>query len=147
MVKQLSAEIEIAATPERVWAMLTEFAAYPTWNPFIPKIEGTPVAGTRLAVRIEPPGGRGMTFRPTVVTAEPNQELRWLGRLLLPGIFDGEHRFRIEPLGTGRIRFIQAERFSGLLVPVLGGMLSNTEQGFQAMNQALKERAEATSAT
>jgi hypothetical protein len=143
MVKQLSAEIEIAAPPERVWAILTEFAAYPAWNPFIRKIEGAPVVGTRLAVRIEPPGGRGMAFRPTVLTVEPNRELRWLGRVLLPGIFDGEHSFRIEPLEGGRVRLVQAERFTGLLVPVLGGMLGNTQQGFQAMNQALKERAEA----
>jgi hypothetical protein len=98
-------------------------------------------------VRIEPPGGRGMTFRPTVLTVEPNRELRWLGRLLLPGLFDGEHSFRLEPLATGRVRLVQAERFTGLLVPILGGMLGNTERGFQAMNQALKERAEATPAS
>jgi hypothetical protein len=144
MVKQLSAEIEIAATPERVWAILTEFAAYPAWNPFIRKVEGAPAVGTRLAVRIEPPGGRGMAFRPTVLTVEPNRELRWLGRMLVPGLFDGEHSFHLEPLDAGRVRLVQAERFTGFLVPVLGGMLGNTERGFQAMNQALKERAEAT---
>lgn len=146
-MKQLSAEIEIAATPERIWAILTEFAAYPAWNPFIRTVEGAPVVGSRLAVRIEPPGGRGMGFRPTVLTVEPNRELRWLGRTLLPGLFDGEHSFRIESLEAGRVRLIQAERFTGLLVPVLSGLLGNTERGFQAMNQALKERAEAMPAS
>ena len=147
MGKQLSAAIEIAATPERVWAILTGFSAYPAWNPFIRSVEGTPTAGARLAVRIEPPGGRGRGFRPTVLAVEPNRELRWLGRVLLPGLFDGEHSFRLEPLEAGRVRLIQAERFTGLLVSILGGRLGNTERGFQAMNQALKERAEATPAS
>ena len=61
-----------------------------------------------------------MTFRPRVLRAVPEHELRWLGRFLLPGILDGEHFFKIEPLDEGRrTRFIQGERFTGLLVPLL----------------------------
>ncbi len=135
MAKHLSAAIEIEARAERVWDVLTDFAAYPQWNPFIRQVTGTLATGARLAVRITPPGGRGMTFRPTVLAATPDRELRWLGRTLVPGLFDGEHSFRLEPLGADRVRLVQAERFSGLLVPVLGGMLGNTERGSQAMNQ------------
>lgn len=78
-----------------------------------------------------------------MLKAEPERELRWLGRVLLPGIFDGEHSFRIEPAGEGRVRFVQAERFSGVLVPLFGKTLEKTKAGFIAMNEALKERAEA----
>lgn len=99
--------------------------------------------GATLEVRIAPPGGRAMTFRPTVRAAEPNRELRWLGRLLLPGIFDGEHSLVIEPLDGGRSRFVQSERFAGLLVGALRGMLGKTERGFEQMNDALRARAEA----
>ena len=74
--------------------------------------------------------------------AEPGRELRWLGRLLAPGIFDGEHSFRIEPLAQGRLRFVQEESFRGLLVGLTGGTLAKTESGFEQMNQALKARAE-----
>jgi uncharacterized protein YndB with AHSA1/START domain len=35
-VRELRSEIEIDAPPERVWAVVTEFAAYPEWNPFHP---------------------------------------------------------------------------------------------------------------
>lgn len=84
-----------------------------------------------------------MTFRPTVLKAEPNRELRWLGHLLIPGLFDGEHIFTIEPLGANRVRFVQREIFTGLLVPLLAsGLDTDTRRGFEEMNQALKVRAE-----
>jgi len=84
-----------------------------------------------------------MRMRPTVLAAAPSQELRWLGHLGVPGLFDGEHRFRIEPLGTDRVRFIQDEHFSGLLAPLVMRFIErDTRQGFETMNQALKARAE-----
>ena len=96
-------------------------------------------------MRIEPPGARATTFKPTVRAVEANRELRWLGRLLVPGIVDGEHSLRIEPLQGGRSRFVQSERFSGILVGLLKGTLAKTETGFEQMNAALKSRAEQAS--
>jgi hypothetical protein len=125
-----------------VWEVLTDFPAYPGWNPFIRSVEGEPTPGAELRVRIQPPGGREMSFKPTVLAAEPGRELRWLGRFLLPGVLDGEHSFRIEPIGDGRVRFVQAERFSGVLVRFLGSTLERTQRGFEEMNEALKGRAE-----
>jgi hypothetical protein len=141
-VRELRREIEIDAAAERVWAVVTDFAAYPEWNPFIRRISGELREGNRLEVRIEPPGGRAMTFKPTIRVVETNRELRWLGRLLLPGIIDGEHSLRIEPLDDGRSRFVQSERFTGLLVGLVKGTLAKTETGFEQMNTALKARVE-----
>jgi hypothetical protein len=145
-MREVRSEIDIDASPERVWQVLTDFASYPDWNSFIVEASGRPTAGERLEVRIQPPGGRAMTFRPTVLKAEPGVELRWLGRFLFPGIFDGEHSFLIEPLVTGRVRLHQDERFTGVAVPLFGSTLARTREGFVAMNQALKARAEALSA-
>jgi hypothetical protein len=142
MVRTISHTIEIEAAPEAVWRELADTAAYPGWNPFIRRLEGRLGKGERLEVEIEPPGGRAMTFKPTVLEAAPGRELRWLGRLLVKGLFDGEHSFEIEPLGTGRSRLTQAERFSGLLVRPFAGTLERTERGFEAMNKALKARIE-----
>jgi hypothetical protein len=143
MSPQLHTEIAIEATPERIWEILTDFAAYPSWNAFIPCISGPGTVGSRLDLQMRPPGGRGMQLRPTLLAAAPSQELRWLGQLGVPGLFDGEHRFLIEPLGTNRVRFVQEERFTGLLAPlVLRFIESGTRRGFEAMNQALKVRAE-----
>jgi hypothetical protein len=141
-MKKIRSDIIMNASPEDVWRILTDFAAYPEWNPFIRTIKGTPKAGERLEVHLRPPGRREMVFHPKVIRALKGRELRWIGRLLVAGLFDGEHRFTIEPQADGRVRFIQAELFSGLFVPLLPGMIADTEQGFIAMNRALKERAE-----
>ena len=146
MSSQLHTEIEIEATPERVWEILTDFPAYPAWNPFIPHISGPGTVGSRLDVQLQPSGGRGMRLRPEVLAAAPPQELRWVGHTGVPGLFDGEHRFRIEPLAADRVRFVQEERFSGVLAPlVLRFIEHSTRQGFESMNLALKARAEQAS--
>ena len=143
-MKELQSQIGIDASSERVWAILTDFASYPQWNPFIRRISGELKVGERLDARLEPPGGRGITLRPTVLSAEPNRQLRWLGHLLVPGLFDGEHSLLIQPLEENCVRFIQSEMFKGLLVPLLARSLdNNTLRGFEEMNVALKERAEA----
>jgi hypothetical protein len=142
-MKEVHTEIEIDAPAERVWRVLTDFAAYPEWNPFVRRVEGEVKVGARLRVSIEPPGGRGMSFCPAVLVADADRELRWLGHLWAPGLFDGEHSFVIESLGGGRVRFIQRERFGGLLVPVFSKMLDGaTRRGFEEMNRALKLRCE-----
>jgi len=142
-MKQIDTEIEIAAPAGRVWAILTDFARFPQWNPFITRIEGEATVDARLKATIQPPGRKAMTFRPIVVKAEPPRELRWLGRLLLPGIFDGEHAFVIEPLGESRVRFRQLEQFRGILVPLIWGNIGDaTRRGFELMNAAIKRVAE-----
>jgi hypothetical protein len=145
MPKQLRTQIDIDATPERVWQVLTDFEAYPQWNPFMTRVSGTPMPGERLTVYMQPEGGRAMTFRPTVREAAPHRRLRWLGHLFLPGIFDGEHGFTIEPLDDGGVRLVQQEDFRGVLVPLLARSLDRrTLPAFERMNRALKQRAERT---
>jgi hypothetical protein len=143
MSKELITSIEINASPSAVWKVLTDFSRFPQWNPFIRSISGEATQGAQLHVQVQPPNGDGMTFHPKVLIAEPGYELRWLGRFLLPGIFDGEHRFQIESLDEHRVRFVHSEVFSGLLVPLLWNSLdTKTRQGFEEMNQALKLQAE-----
>jgi hypothetical protein len=142
-MKEIHTEIEINAPAGKVWRVLTDFAAYPEWNPFVRRVDGEVSVGARLDVTIQPSGAKGMSFRPTVLVADPNRELRWYGQLWFPGLFEGEHSFSIEPLGDQRVRFVHQERFTGILVPLLTRMLDGgTRRGFEQMNQALKLRAE-----
>jgi len=142
-MKELRTEIEIAASPEAVWAVLTDFGAFPQWNPFIKEASGEQKVGGKLRIRVVPAGGKGMVFKPTVLAFEANRELRWRGRLGLPGLFDGEHGFTLDPIDVGRTRLTQREVFTGVLVPLLARSLDDgAMKGFKAMNLALKERAE-----
>jgi len=141
-MREIATEIEIAATPAHVWDLLVDFPSYPTWNPFMTKIAGDVIPGARLHVHIRPPGRAGMTFRPIVRVADRGRALSWHGRVLVPGLFDGEHTFELVPIGAGTL-LRQSERFTGLLVSVLGsGLYDATRRGFEAMNVALKVRAE-----
>lgn len=140
---QILTDIEIQAQPVTIWSILTDFPAYPDWNPFIRHITGTPTVGTRLTVSLKPPNGRAMTFRPVVLECIDNRTLRWQGRFLAPRLLDGEHFFRIESPAPGRVAFTHGERFSGLLVPLCRKLLDGpVRAGFMEMNQALKSRAE-----
>ena len=144
-MKELRTEIEIQASDKRVWQLLTDFTNFPQWNPFIRQAKGEAKVGARLEVHLQPSGASGMTFKPVVLKVEPNRELRWLGRLLMPGLFDGEHIFTLETLEGNRVRFTQREVFTGLLVPLFARSLdTDTRRGFEEMNQALKSRAEQT---
>jgi hypothetical protein len=143
MKRQIITSIEIDVPPNIIWKILTEFDRFARWNPFILSINGAAIPGTKLEVKIQTPGENAMTFRMIVLVANPERELSWLWRLLFPGIFDSEHCFEIQPLSDRRVRFIQSEKFSGLLVPLLWRSLNTrTRQGFEEMNQALKLQAE-----
>ncbi len=143
MRHELHTEIEIAADPATVWAVLTDLDDYANWNPFIVEAAGVVAVGQRLTNRLQPPGGRAMTFKPTVTVVEEGSVFEWLGRLGLPGIFDGRHRFELHPTATGT-RLVHNEHFSGLLVRLLRSSLdSQTKDGFLAMNSALRARVEA----
>ncbi|MEV1007168.1 SRPBCC domain-containing protein [Streptomyces sp. NPDC049881] len=137
---ELSASLEIDATPEEVWAVLADLSAYPEWNPYITEAEGVieEDAGLRLLMHGESGDG---TMTPTVVTADPGRELLWRGSIGPGLLFDAEHRFTIEPLEGGGVRLTQSEDFTGVAVPFYRGVLhGETLPQFEAMNEALAER-------
>jgi hypothetical protein len=142
-MREICTEIDIRASAERVWQALTDFTAYPHWNPVMQPISGEAKAGALLKVRVQLRNGLGVTLRITVLKAEASRELRWQGQLLFAGFFRGEHSFTIEPMGESWVRLVQRETYSGLLAPVfLLFMKATNRRIFENMNQALKARAE-----
>jgi hypothetical protein len=141
-MKELRTEIESDGTPEEVWGVLSDLTAFSEWNPFIERIDGEFRVGAKLDVRLQPVDERGITMHPTVLIVEPGRELGWIGHLMIPGVLDGEHRFTIEAAGPDRVRFVQSERFGGILLPMLWKKLRDggTARGFLAMNEALARR-------
>jgi hypothetical protein len=142
-MRVLEKTIDIQGTPDKVWEVLTDFAEYDEWNPFITSIAGAAEPGARLAVALTPPGGRTIVMKPTVRAADRSRRFAWLGRLGVPWVFDGAHEFLMEPGADGSTVFTQRETFRGALVPFVRGVLRKTEAGFEMMNVALKQRVEA----
>ncbi|MEM9830029.1 MAG: SRPBCC domain-containing protein [Bacteroidota bacterium] len=141
-MKELTTEIIINTSAEQVWQVLTDFSAYQKWNPFIVGSSGKARVGTYLTNKMKQ-GEKTMTFKPKLVKVEENRRLEWLGNLWIPGLFDGHHIFVIEELAAQQVKFIQKEKFSGLLRGLIMKQISETTQaGFVAMNRALKEQAE-----
>jgi hypothetical protein len=140
-VRAFSATIDIGAPPAEVWAILTDLGRYREWNPLFVEAAGNVAVGQRIMLRSRhPANGRLMTVRPRIAVAEPGTELRWASSL--PGVISGEHSFTLSAAGSGT-RLVQAESFRGLLARFPGRTWANADASFRALNEALKERAEA----
>lgn len=141
--RTIRSAIEIRAPLDAVWRILTDFSAYPEWNPHIRQVRGKPRVGGRITIQSRPPGGRPVVLRPVVIVWSPPTELRWRGTFLSRFLFSGEHGFKLEQLAGTRVRFHQDETFKGLLVPLYARLrLAHTREGFSQANEALRERAE-----
>jgi hypothetical protein len=141
-MKKLRTEIIINATPATIWKVLTDFALYPKWNPFV-HISGRPEVGTKLENTMYIEGQKPQVFRPEVLVVDPQKEFRWEGHLFVKGLFDGEHYFQLEPMAGGKTRFVHGEHFRGILVGLILKMIGEqTLAGFEKMNTALKQRCE-----
>lgn len=139
MATSIHTTIDINASPAQVWDILTDFASYSEWNPFIKKIEGEVAVGNRIYAEIG-----NMKFKPVVVAFETEKVFEWLGHVLIPRvIFDGQHKFELIANSDGTTTLNHSEKFQGILVPLMKNMLNNeTKAGFESMNEALKARAE-----
>ena len=140
-MRRISAVTDIAATPQQVWAVLADLDAYRDWNPFIRSASGQLAVGSRLTLRMVPADGRAFTMHPRLLAVQPGVLLRWIGRLVMPGIFDGTHQFALEDLGV-HTRLTQSETFRGALVWFTAKSITKTESDFRALNEALKQRVE-----
>ena len=141
---EIVTEIEIAGPVSQVWRVLTDFPAYPRWNPVVRSIRGAATPGATLYVVFHPRGSIPVWFPATVSVASADTEFTWTGSLLTPRIFSGEHYFRLEAIDGKRTRLIHGEAFRGPLAPLMYRMLGNyNRSGFVAMNDALKAHIEA----
>jgi len=139
--REVKAEIEIHAAPQQVWAVLTDFAAYEIWNPYISPAKGQARPGARLELTLQS-GGGSITYEPTVVTAEPNRRLSWSGRMMGAIVFERVQTFTIVPLEPHRVRLVAEERFKGLAVPLAWSIADDAAHGLDVMSKALRTRAE-----
>jgi hypothetical protein len=131
--------VAIAAPRARVWAILTDFPSYPSWNPFIRRIEGRLAVGEEINADLHTTNLKPMTVKAKILIVDPNTQLRWLGSL--PGLFSGEHYWKLTDRSDGGTDLEQGEVFRGIMVPFIKPERLRVD--YEAMNTAMKARAEA----
>ena len=144
-MKTIETQIMVYSNPDKIWSILTNFKEYELWNPFMIKVVGNAILGSKIEVNIKTISGKQRTYFPIITKCEINRELRWKGKSFLPGIFDGERIFVIEKSNDNKVSFLHKEVFKGLGVRLVGKKLDqDLKESFVSMNKALKARAESS---
>lgn len=138
-MKVYRAATTIHASPETIWAILTDAPRYPDWDPTVDRIEGTIAAGEKLKAfsKLSP----GRAFPVKVSTFNPPQKMVWSGGMPL-GLFKGERTFTLTPKGNGQVEFVMQEVFSGPLLPLIGKTIPDLTEPFEQFAEGLKKHAE-----
>ncbi|MCR9171399.1 MAG: SRPBCC domain-containing protein [bacterium] len=138
MKYHINTSININANINTVWNTFTQFDDYPNWNSFIKSVQGNIQEGEKIKIEID-----GSKFSPKVLSFKKEKELIWVGKPLMPGIFEGEHAFRFEENPDGTTTLLHEEHFRGILVPFMKKYLrTKAVDGFKHWNKTLKEKAE-----
>ena len=141
-MKEYSASIFIKASPNTIWAILTDASKYPEWDPVAERIEGNITLGETVKAFTKLAPGRA--FPAKVTEFQPGRKMTWTGGMPL-GLFKGVRTFTLIPQGNGTVEFILRERFSGPMLALIGGTLPDMTEPFQGFVAGLKARAEAAS--
>lgn len=141
--QEVNVEIDIDAGPARVWDVLTDFATYTIWNPYVYpiKVIGNLEPGASLELTLHF-GGKAITYQPTITVVRANEELAWKGSAYIKGVFDRQVQFKLDPRGADRTHFTSHEVFTGVLIPFYRGLVGDAEHGLTEMVEALKDRVE-----
>ncbi|HEX8654264.1 MAG TPA: SRPBCC domain-containing protein [Allosphingosinicella sp.] len=137
---RIATEALIPHPRERVWAVLTDFARYPEWNPLVLEAEGPLATGAHLRLLISRPDGSGKrdNLSARIVELEAPARLAWRGSI--PLLFTGRHWFALDD-APGGTRLRHGEEMSGL-IPLIGGarMAVSYRPGYERFNAALVAR-------
>ena len=135
-------ELEIQATPEEVWDVLTDMGKHAEWNPLIYRAEGKIEVGHKVHLSART-ASMDRNFGCLVVRVVPDREFQWNWHIGFPFLMKGEHVFRIESINEESVRFINSEIFKGVLVPLWRkDLATNAKDAMVAMDKALKDRVE-----
>jgi hypothetical protein len=141
-MKTFDTTLEIDAPAGQVWAVLTDFAAYPEWNPALPKISGDLSVGSTLSMELDL-GGKRMAVTAAVQELEPGRRFSWKGHLGADVLFTGRREFTVSSTGPGTSSCRHVESLQGLIVPLFmlakGKAVAGHHHG---LNVAVKQRAE-----
>jgi uncharacterized protein YndB with AHSA1/START domain len=114
-----TSEIEIARAPEAVWDVLTDFRAWPSWNPDVKSMSfaGEVAEGSEFKWKAGPG-----TISSTIRRVERPRLIGWTGKTLGT---NAVHVYRLEPR-DGKTLVSTEESFDGLIARLLRSALQKT---------------------
>lgn len=127
----------IETTPERVWSVLTDAAAWPTWDSGVTKVDGRVALGEKITVTVE---ASPRSFPVKVVQLSAPDQMVFLGGMPV-GLFTGRRTYTLAPEGTGT-RFTMREEYTGLLAEMMFKSIPDLGPSFRRFAEGLKHRAE-----
>jgi hypothetical protein len=129
--------VNISASAEIVWSLLTDAKGFSRWNSTVTGIEGQIREGERLELHVP---GTNRTFTPRVSGIAPGRRMVWSDGIV--PIFRGVRTFVLEPRNDASTDFVMEERFSGLMFALAKGMLPDFRPIFEAYANDLKREAQ-----
>ncbi len=133
-----SVEQDIAAAPDRIWAILTDAPRLVAGGLGVTRIEGVIRPGGRLKLWSEVSPNRAFSLR--VAAFEPPARMTWEGGMPL-GLFKGVRTFTLAPMAGGT-RFHMREEFSGALAAMIVKSIPDLTPSFRKFALGLKTLAE-----
>ena len=131
-MRDFSIQVEIAASPARVWEVLSDGERWAEWTPSVTSVQifDKPLrVGSRAMIR-QPKVPPGM-FKITAL--EPGKSFTWASGI--PGIIYVHARHSIEPAPAGT-RATLAIRFDGLFGGVMGKRMAELNHQYLEMEAA-----------
>jgi hypothetical protein len=138
---EYQATTTIDAPAAKVWAVLTDTAKWPQWDPFCDKIEGQVALGNKIKAWSKLSPGRAFPVKVTELVT--NEKMTWSGGMPL-GLFKGERTYVLRKTTDGRTEFTLREVFSGPMLRLIGKSIPNMTEAFEKFAAGLKGRAEAS---
>ena len=139
-MKSFSATTTIAASPDKIWEILSDAPNFPNWEPGVIRIEGKIAPGEKITVYTKLSPDRA--FPVTVSEFVPGQKMVWSSAMPL-GLFKGARTFTLTSKGDGTVEVVTREEFGGLLLPLIGRTIPDLSESFQNFAAGLKKAAEA----
>jgi hypothetical protein len=129
----------IAASPEAVWAVLSDGVNWASWDSGVDGVDGRIALGETIKIRSQAAPGRAFPVRVTIF--EPGARLRFSGGMPL-GLFRGVRTYDLSADGDGRCAFLMREEYSGPLLPLIWRSMPDLGPSFVKFAQGLKARVE-----
>ncbi len=134
--KSVGVAIAIKASPQKIWALLTDAPKIARWTSTVSEITGRIALGETISIKV-PISKR--IFKVKVDVFEPDKRLVWSDG---NAIFRGVRTYTLTPSSGGMVTFSMVEVFTGLMLPMIAPSLPDFKPVFTQYAADLKREAE-----